>query len=94
MTIYSETFDGRGNLEKIEEQFFDLDYSNGPDEPESRLISAFEDGKDVTDKKRKELEKGDRRGGPPGGEDMEGMDRPSARSRNSVRRNADLQRET
>ncbi|HAK44319.1 MAG TPA: hypothetical protein DCO79_00120 [Spirochaeta sp.] len=75
LSILSQTFDRKGQLEKTEELTFHLDYSLDEDNPERELILALEDGKDVTEEKRKELAKG--RGdsnGPPGNmEDMQKM---------------------
>jgi len=74
MEVISRTYNGRGELEKNEEQIFRLIYDlEGV--AEQQLINAIEDGKDITEKKRKELQKDSegRRGGPSG--DMEGMDR-------------------
>ena len=74
MSTRSQTFNGKGQLEKTEEQTFLLDYSVDPDSPERELIMAIEDGIDITAERRKELEKGHSGGGPPPGADMEGMD--------------------
>ncbi len=74
MVIFSETYDGKGNLEKTEEQVYRLSYDSSG-ETVQQLLRATEDGKDITVKKLRELEKNDgkSRGGPPEGTDTEGM---------------------
>lgn len=74
MNIHSKTFDGQGRLEKTEEQFFILDYNEDSEFPESELILAIEDGRDITVQKRKEYERNHNMGGPPPGVETEGMD--------------------
>lgn len=75
MNVYSETYNRKEELEKTEELSYILSYDpNG--ETESKLIQAIENGIDITEKKRKELEKGSGRGGPgSSSEKMEGMDK-------------------
>ena len=74
MEIISKTFDGRGNLEKTEQQVLSLDYGPDGEIAGSRLIKAVEDGRDITEEKRKSF-----RFGPPeghgGGRNSDGMDK-------------------
>lgn len=76
MTVYSETFDRKGRLEKSETLVYSLTY-NADGESEQQLIRAEENGEDITEKKRQDLEKnpGRGRGGNESSENMEGMDK-------------------
>ena len=75
MKVYSETYNRKGELEKTETVTYRLRY-NSSGESESEMLSAYEDGKDVTEQKRKELENGRGNRGRSGPEsEMEGIDK-------------------
>jgi len=65
MGVLSKTYNGKGEIEKTEEMMYALNY-NAQGETVSELIRALEDGKDITEQKKKENRNNQGRGGPPG----------------------------
>jgi hypothetical protein len=66
MNVLSKTYNGKGEIEKTEEMLYLLSY-DADGESVNELIRAIENGKDITEKKKKETSRhGERGGGPPG----------------------------